>query len=204
MSESREFLLALTLLFVLGAWAATAEGLGTPTMEVIDLSDIEISAPTEKFFSIDELTTWKGLQFYAAAMVKPTVLENYELGMSASISQLTNPGASDTWKRAIEGGLVHFKIGSVDQNGTFRALIDSSACPPNSKCDSEIWEKFATAASSSPNSAKSVVYSNSGTSKGFAKTSDLTVFWTGNRFRPTNFGSKSYLESRRPINRSNP
>lgn len=173
MSEGREFLLAVTLLLVLGAWAASAQE--NEAGKVVDLSEFASPKTDQLTFEFDKLSTWKQLQFQAAAMVKPSILSDYQIGYSAQLADFQAEGIDEELSKAISSGEVSFTVGTLREDGSFRQLASSNYCTENSDCGKNLWNELSAAAISGEGAT---VRTSTNSAIVEVATKDLTIFWS--------------------------
>ena len=138
MSNSREFLLGITIMFILGAWAASAQDGNQVASTTLDLNDYGIVSYTPKKFKIDDLTLWKTIQLQAVAMSAPESLSNFSIGSYGSFRSLAEKDGGDVLKMAIAAG-IPIKVGVMDEMGVFTELVGSETCALVLSCDPKIW-----------------------------------------------------------------
>jgi hypothetical protein len=195
MSESREVLLALTILFVLGAWAATAQDVELSATNELDLAKFGLSAKDNSKFDVDSLTFWKRVQLQAAAMSEPKALLSYSIGRSANLSDIVQFSSADTWQTALvaQGGM--FKVGVIDKNGQFLEVANSASCASAERCEEPVWEALGQAASGNHGISTKVLFGVASFEEPPISASDLKVFWTADAETTDAWGTKVLLKA---------
>lgn len=194
-SESREIVLALTILFILGAWAATAQDLQLTESKEINLAEYGISSKSNRTFASNDLTWWKSVQLQAAAMSEPSSLLKYSVGRSSTLGDVVARSSVDNWQSSLNVGGGTFKVGVMFAGGQFVELADSALCAASTKCDAAVWRAFGDVALKGGDNPINVLVGDLDVLGQPIIASDLKVFWTADASKTDPWGIKTVLKS---------